>query len=46
MPGFNGSALNDRLKTLDNKRQLAFGALCCERLLPSYLAFQRDAGCG
>lgn len=46
MPGFNGSALNDRLKKLNNKRQLAFGALCCERLLPSYLAFQRDAGCG
>lgn len=46
MPAFNGSALKDRLKKLDNKRQLAFGALCCERLLPNYLAFQQDAGWG
>lgn len=46
MPTFDGSALKERLKKLDSKRQIAFGALCCERLLPNYLAFQQDAGWG
>lgn len=46
LPAFDGSALMERLKKLDSKRQLAFGALCCERLLPNYLAFQQDTGWG
>lgn len=46
MPAFNCSALRVRLKKIDSKRQLAFGALCCERLLPNYLAFQQDTGWG
>lgn len=46
IPAFNGSALKIRLKELDSERQLTFGALCCERLVPNYLAFQQDAGWG
>lgn len=46
LPAFNGEALMERLIRLDNKRQLAFGAVCCERLLPNYLAFQKNAGWG
>lgn len=43
---FNGFALKNRLIVLDRNRQLAFGALCCERLFPNYLAFQHDSGWG
>lgn len=43
MPTFDGIVLKKRLKKLGNKQQLVFGALCCERLLPNYLAFQQDA---
>jgi hypothetical protein len=46
MPAFNSSTLKERLKRLDTKRQLTFGVLCCERLLPNYLAFQKDSGWG
>lgn len=46
LPAFNSEVLKDRLIKLDSKRQLAFGAVCCERLLPNYLAFQKDAGWG
>jgi uncharacterized protein len=46
MPAFNSFTLKERLKKLDSKQQLAFAALCCERLLPNYLAFQQDAGWG
>lgn len=46
LPVFSGETLKKRLIRLDSKRQLAFGAVCCERLLPNYLAFQRDAGWG
>lgn len=46
MSAFNGAALKKRLRRLDSKRQLAFGAVCCERMLPNYLAFQQDAGWG
>jgi uncharacterized protein YjaG (DUF416 family) len=46
MPAFNGAVLKEQLRRLDSKRQLAFGAVCCERLLPNYLAFQHDAGWG
>lgn len=35
-----------RLEKLDSRRQLAFGAACCERLLPNYKAFQEDTGWG
>lgn len=43
---FNGATLRRRLAKLDSTRQLIFGALCCERLVPNYLAFQADAGWG
>lgn len=43
---FNGDALLKRLKQLRDKQQLAFGASCCDRLLPNYLAFQNDTGWG
>ena len=46
MPSFNSSKLKERLTKLNSKQQIAFGALCCERLLPNYLAFQQDSGWG
>ncbi len=46
MPAFDSLSLKQRLEKLDSKRQLAFGVLCCERLLPNYLAFERDSGWG
>ena len=46
LPEFNAEFLKERLIKLDSKRQIAFGAICCERLLPNYLAFQKDAGWG
>lgn len=46
LPAFNEKRLKDRLTRLDKKQQLAFGAVCSERLLPNYVAFQRDSGCG
>lgn len=39
-------ALQARLQSLDVRRRLAFGAVCCERMLPNYEAFRRDAGWG
>jgi uncharacterized protein YjaG (DUF416 family) len=46
LTAFNSEALKERLSRLDSGRQLAFGAACCERLLPNYLAFQQDTGWG
>jgi uncharacterized protein YjaG (DUF416 family) len=46
LPVFNCKTLKERLKKLDRKLQLAFGATCCERLLPNYLAFVKDTGWG
>lgn len=46
LPEFNCKTLKERLKKLDRKLQLAFGATCCERLLPNYLAFVKEAGWG
>jgi len=45
-PAFSAARIREDLKLLDGKRRLAFGALCCERLLPNYLAFEKDAGWG
>ena len=45
-PPYDHDALKARLEQLDERRQLAFGAVCCERLLPNYEAFSRDAGWG
>lgn len=36
----------ERLTKLDSNKQLVFGALCCERLLPNYKAFQLETGWG
>lgn len=38
--------IREQLVTLDSGRRLVFGALCCERLLPNYISFQRDSGWG
>lgn len=46
LPAFDGGRLMKRLEKLDSRRQLAFGAACCERLLPNYNAFQEDTGWG
>ena len=46
LPAFNSLVLADRLTRLDDLQQLAFGAACCERLLPNYLAFQKESGWG
>ena len=46
LPSFNRETLKNRLLKLDDKKKLAFGAICCKRLLPNYLAFQRDENWG
>ncbi|GAB4192661.1 MAG: YjaG family protein [Wenzhouxiangellaceae bacterium] len=46
LSAFDGDHLKKRLGKLDSDRQLAFGAACCERLLPNYKAFQGDTGWG
>lgn len=46
MPAFDAQLLKDRLAALSLEKKLAFGVLCCERLLPNYLAFQKDSGWG
>ncbi|WP_179958294.1 DUF416 family protein [Chitinimonas arctica] len=46
MPAFDGATLKARLTKLDGNRQLAFGAFCCERLVPNYIAFQQDTDWG
>lgn len=40
MPAFNAEFLKHRLTALDLEKMITFGVLCCERLLPNYLAFQ------
>lgn len=42
----NYARVKDRLTKLDSQKQLVFGALCCERLLPNYEAFQLETGWG
>ncbi len=39
MPSFDKAELVEKLRGLDHKGQIAFGASCCERLLPNYMAF-------
>ena len=46
MQAFNSEDLKGKLCKLNKSRQLAFGVMCCERLLPNYLAFQKDAEWG
>ena len=46
MYAFDSQFLMDRLRSFDFNRKLAFGVLCCERLLPNYLAFQQESGWG
>jgi uncharacterized protein YjaG (DUF416 family) len=46
LPPYDYNTLRARLERLDERRQLAFGTVCCERLLPNYEAFSRDAGWG
>jgi len=46
LPAFDASSLRARLEKLVSGKQLAFGAVTCERLLPNYAAFQKDTGWG
>jgi uncharacterized protein YjaG (DUF416 family) len=46
LPVFDSAVMLGRLQRLSNEHQQAFGAACCERLLPNYAAFQRAAGWG
>lgn len=46
LPAFNSENLLNRLQKMENKRQLAFGAACCLRLTPNYLAFNIDTKWG
>ena len=46
LPVFSANSLREKLIKLDANQQLAFGAICCERLLPNYKAFQQDVGWG
>lgn len=43
---FNANELSVRLNKMSGNRQLTFGVLCCERLVPNYMAFQAGAGWG
>lgn len=45
-PVFNTQSLKTVLASFNRRQQLAFGAMCCERLLPNYQAFQNDTGWG
>lgn len=46
IPKFNAAKLRVRLARLARNRQLAFGASCCERLIPNYEIFQQRTGWG
>ncbi len=46
MQAFNSESLKASLSRLNQKQQLIFGAMCCERLLPNYLMFQKDVEWG
>jgi len=46
LPAFNANSLRARLAKLDSGKQLAFGAVTCERLLPNYASFQKHPGWG
>lgn len=46
LSAFNFEKLKSRLKKMTDKKQLTFGILCCERLLPNYSAFVTDTGWG
>lgn len=43
---YDHTALLAQLAALDQRGQLAFGALCAERLLPNYAVFNRETGWG
>ena len=46
MSVFKCLKLKKQLRKLDSKKQLIFGIICCEKMLPNYLAFQKDTGWG
>jgi len=46
MQKFNAGELKLALLKMDPSRMLAFGLLCAERMLPNYIAFQRQFGWG
>lgn len=43
---FSAEGLRLRLEKLDHIKQMAFGASCCERLLPNYYVFQKQVRWG
>jgi uncharacterized protein YjaG (DUF416 family) len=46
LPAFSENEVLQALSTISIKGQRAFGALCCERLFPNYVAFQSEAQWG
>ena len=46
LPRFDEKRLHGELKCLGSQMQLAFGALCSERLLPNYEVFSAETGHG
>lgn len=46
LPAFNADLLKKRLIKIDQDGQLAFGAICVERILPNYAAFKKDTDWG
>ena len=46
LPRFDEKRLHGELKCLGSQMQLAFGALCSERLLPNYEDFSAETGHG
>ena len=45
-PAFSSHGVYEKLRGLDISGQRVFGALCCERMLPNYRAFQNQAKWG
>jgi uncharacterized protein len=45
-PAFNDHQAHEALSKLQSHQQLAVGAACCERMLPGYVEFMKDANWG
>lgn len=46
LPAFNEKVVLQELNSISIEGQRVFGALCCERLFPNYVAFQGEAQWG
>lgn len=43
---FNDKRVREAIEPLQDHQQLVFGAACCERMLPNYIAFMRESDWG